>query len=75
MSNVIQMPSLEIETQLAEISSLADAMLFMHESCGDDDRPRVMNTDTTLLYIIRDKVQTAMRSLEIVNRRAERLAS
>ena len=68
------MPSLELETQLSEIQSIADAMIFMHEACADGDRDRVMRAETALLFIIRDKADVAHKALERLNRRDRRVA-
>lgn len=72
MSNVIQLPSLELETQLSEIRAIADTMLYTHEQIDEDQRKRIMDNDIALLFIIVDKLDTAMKALERINRFAER---
>ena len=75
MTNVIPMPTLDVEMQLTEISALADAMLYMHEGCHDGDRKRVMDAETTILFIIKDKADTAQKALLRIGRSIERRAS
>lgn len=75
MTNVIQMPALDIETQLAEIRSIADTMLYTHEQVDEDQRKRIMDNDIALLFIIVDKIDKAMKSLERINRFSERMTA
>lgn len=63
MTNVIPMPGLTVEMQFSEIEGLVDAMLLMHETCDEGDRKRVMDIDTTLLHLIRDKIQVGQKHL------------
>lgn len=70
MANVVAYPTLAVEMQLSELSALLDAMLFMHEVAGDGDRQRIMLFETSMLHVMRDKVQVAQSSLERLQHRA-----
>jgi len=74
MAEVIPYPTLQVEMQLSEIGGLVDAMIFMHEAAGDGDRQRVMLFETSLLWVMRDKLQAAHTALERLNRPARRSA-
>lgn len=63
MTNVIPMPGLSVETQFSEIEGLVDAMLFMHEAVEDADRKRVMDAETAILHVIKDKIALGQRDL------------
>ena len=69
MSNVIPMPTLDVEMQLSEISGIVDCMLYMHESAEGTDLERVVKAETTLLYVIKDKADTAQKALSRLARR------
>lgn len=61
--NVVRMPGLSVESELSEIESIVDAMIFMHESVQDGDRDRVMTAETALLWIIKEKCQSGQTHL------------
>lgn len=61
-------PLFNIDMCLSEIESLADGLLYMHESAAPSERERIFNISVTLLYLILEKAQSAHDSSNALHR-------
>ncbi len=69
MANVIPLPLSNIDMQLAEISAMVSALIFMQEE-ADDARLAAMRASTvSLLYVVNDKLASANTSSVQLHRR------
>ena len=68
MSNVIPMPLQNLDMCLADVESLADAMLYMHEAADPNDIPRVAKATIPMLYLLMEKARAAQASSNALHR-------
>ncbi|MCW5697929.1 MAG: hypothetical protein KIS96_14510 [Bauldia sp.] len=70
------MPYLQVETDLCDLQGLIDAMLYMHEIADEGDRKRIMDAETVLLHLAREKTLNSISQINMLTKRSyERSAS
>ncbi len=69
MTNVIPMPLQNIDMQLAEISAMVSALIFMQEEADAAKLAELKSATISMLYVVSDKLANANESSGLLHRR------